>query len=508
MRRFRTLTILLVTAILFTAPCAVSAYDIPFGESAYMMFKGDFTYIARVRTEEQDPVLAAESKGNSNFEKGDLMHNKGLARMELTIDMPYLTLFGKGEAFYDRVMDDDDKYPEGTDVDVAKRWAAYRYEAQEYYLDFHSDELMVRAGRQIVEWGNSVAPINAPGVGVINIIDGSRLGAAGYTPRDYKVPALMTWALYQIIPGLSVEGVYAPDFDPRYSMPVVGTCYSFMDIGGFGGPEVISSDAGPVPYYERRPTEFKDMQQYGGAVNTIIASLGYLELGFYYFHYLDWVPIVNLNTDEFYAYSTYEFMDMYGTSLCHVINALGLDLQLNYELAYRPNEPTQVYKNFSGMEMPAGSVPTQTLNWVVGGMRMFSDFLSFTPWVVQFIALFECYGGNNLDYNNIEELDEDNEGLYFTSPERVAYYMGQFSFDTSDMIDNTKLTLAFQVMGALHEEENTIHTLTPTITAKYGDHAEVMFGYEYRMGSTEQAKGTPNTVDRDAFTFRFTWYYM
>ncbi len=508
MTRIKKLSILTALAALVMAHADASAYEITFGETSTLEIKGDTTYTAKVRTEDPDPDLVKESKGNSNFEKGDIVNNKGILRMETTFNSTYLTLFGKGEAFYDHVYNDDDKYPEGTDTDEAKRWAAYRYEAQEYYFDFHAADFMLRAGRQIIEWGDSVAPINAPGVGVINVMDGSRIGAPGYSPRDYKVPALSAWALYQIMEGLSVEGVYAPDFDPRYCVPVVGTYASFMDIGGFGGPEQIQTPIGAVPYYDRYPTKFKDMQQYGGAVRNVFSSLGNLEVGLYYFHYLDWAPIVEINENPIYAFSSYEELDMYGITLCGVINSLGLDLQLNGELAYRPNEPAQVNKELIGQEMPAGSVQTRTLNWVIGGMQMFNDIFGFTPWTVQFVPLFECYGGYNLDYNNIEELDEDDEGLYFKYPENIAYYMFQIGFETSDMIDNTKLSLTFQAMGSLHKQERSIHTLTPSITAKYGDHAEMMLGYEYKMGTAKQATGTPNTPDRDAFTFRFTWYYM
>lgn len=488
------------TMFFLIAPLSLHAFDIPVSESSFLEFKGDLTYTAKVRTEDPDPALAPESKGNSNFEKGDLMNNKGIARIEITFDSSYITLFGKGEAFYDRVMDDDDKYPEGADIDEAKKYAARRYEAMEYYLDFHSDNFTLRAGRQIVEWGESIAPVYAPGVGVINIIDSSRIGAAGYTFRDAKVPGLMAWASYEITVGLAVEGVYAPDFNPRYAVPVVGTSSSFMDVGGFGAPEQFMG----FNYDDRRPTEFEDMQQYGGAIRKIFSSLNNFEMGFYYFHYYDWSPLLSVDTSSapITIFADYEDLDMYGISFSHVILALGLDMQINGELAYRPDEPAQV---LAPGEMPAGFEKTRTLNWGLGGSRIFSDFFSFTPWIVQFQPMFEFYGGNNLDYDNEEKLN----GNTFAEPEHTAYYMVSLNFDTSDMIDNTRLFLTISGMGTLHKEQNSLHGITTTINARIGDSIGILFGYEYRMGDPEEASMSPNNMpDRDAFTCSFTYYLM
>ncbi|MCU0822561.1 MAG: DUF1302 family protein, partial [Spirochaetes bacterium] len=136
---------MLVAVIVF--PLASYAYNIPISESSFIEFKGDLTYAVKVKTEDPDPELVGESKGNSNFEKGDLINNKGIVKLEVKFDSTYLTLFGNGHAAYDYVMDDDDKYPEGTDIDEAKKHSARVIELQEYYLDFHVEKFTLRAGR-------------------------------------------------------------------------------------------------------------------------------------------------------------------------------------------------------------------------------------------------------------------------------------------------------------------------------------------------------------------------
>jgi hypothetical protein len=96
------------------------AYDFSFGEHVNLELKGDITYTLRVRTEEPDPVLVDQSYGNSNFEKGDIVNNKFIGRLEATFDAPYTTLFGRFYALRDNVYIDDEKYPEGTDIELAK----------------------------------------------------------------------------------------------------------------------------------------------------------------------------------------------------------------------------------------------------------------------------------------------------------------------------------------------------------------------------------------------------
>ncbi len=506
---------LLILFLIMISPVSSFGYDIPFNETTYMEFKGDLTYTAKVRTEDPDPELAKESKGNSNFEKWDMMNNKGIVRLEMKLDSTYLTLFGKGEAFYDYVMDDDEMYPEGTDTDEAKKYAARRLDPQEYYLDFHMEQFTLRAGRQIVEWGESIAPVYAPGVGVINIIDGSRIGAAGYTPRDYKVPGLMAWSSWEIVRGFSIEGVYAPDFDPRYAIPVVGTSFSFMDVGGFGSPkQLVDPATGTATAYEdRRPTEFKDMQQYGGAIRKVFPSFGNLEWGLYYFHYFDWGPYMNIEGDslaEMKAVATYQDMDMYGTSICAAIDAFGLDFQVNGELAYRPNEPAQLYgvkRIYVGTMpldidgAPIGFERVRTLNWGIGGSKIISDFLSFTPWIVSFQPMFECYGGNNLDYHKDDRI--------YAKPEHTAYYMVSLQLDSSDLIDNTRLFLTIMGTGTLHKEQRSLHAIGATLEAKIGDSLGIKLGYDYKMGKPEEASMSPNNMpDRDAAMASLTWYLI
>lgn len=479
---------LISIAVLF--PAAAKAYDFSFGDSAYLELKGDLSYSVKFRVENPDPELKEDSKGNSNFDKGDKVNNKAIGKMEAFFDAPYVSLFGKFEAFYDDVYTDDDLFPEGTDIDTAKDYAEKDIVAKEYYIDLHSDRTTLRLGKQIVEWGELAAPVFAPGVNVMNMYDGTRVGAAGYTLRDYKVPAESAWLITEISNDLSVEVVYSRDFEPRNIVSVVGTFGSFIDFLGFGGP---------TPLEDKRPQSSKDMEQYGAAIRKVFPSLGNLELGIYYADYLNPFPMNDLDKNQI----TYEGTDMYGFTLSRVVR----EWQVYGEFTYRPDDPAQLTREDIGGAPIGGFERVRTFNWGVGAMKLYTDFLPSLPYKVTFTPLIEVYGGNNLDY---DDLDGDDI-LAFNVPEHTAYYLATFDFSSPDMVDNTTLRFTTAFTGALHSEENSFHSIGTTLKARIGDHIELLLGYDVKLGDADEAgpNDYPGGIpDRDAVTLGFTWYFM
>jgi hypothetical protein len=489
LNRLRIILPLMTIAALF--PVSANAYDFYFGDSAYLELKGDLTYSVKYRVENPDSDLKKDSKGNSNFDKGDLVNNKVIGKMEAFFDAPYVSLFGRFEGFYDDVYGDDDLYPEGTDISDANDHAEQSLEALEYYIDLHSDRTTLRVGKQIVEWGELAAPVFAPGVNVMNMYDGTRVGAAGYTIRDYKVPATSAWMIVEVSENLSLEAVYSQDFEPRSIVPVVGTFASFVDQLGFGGPTLLE---------DKRPRSAKDQEQYGGAIKTSFPSFGNLELGLYYAHYLNSFPMMDAFNDQM----TYEEIDMYGFTLSRVIK----EWQVYGEFSYRPNQAAQIALGglFGGAPI-GGFEDVRTLNWGVGGMKINSDFFPAMPFTVTFTPLIEVYGGINLDHDDLD----GNDSMAFNVPEHTAYYLASFDFSSSDMIDNTTFTWNSAFTGALHSKENSFHSIGNTLRARIGNNLELMLGYDIKLGNTKKAglNDYPGGIpDRDALSLGITWYFM
>jgi hypothetical protein len=209
--------------------------------------------------------------------------------------------------------------------------------------------------------------------------------------------------------------------------------------------------------------------------------------------------------------ATYPEVDMIGISFAHAIDAVGLQIQ--GELAYRPNDvlqkdlvvesPLLAYQ--LGLE-PGGKVEGvggfetgQTLNWVFGGSRLFSDVMGFTNRIVTLTMIYEFYGGLNLDYTEVGN---------FTNPQATAYYFMSLPFSTSDMIDNTTITLGFDATGSLHKEQRSLHRFSFTLKGKYGDYLEALVGYDLVLGKPDENSGPNNMSDRDQFTFTLTWYFI
>lgn len=508
--------VLFTLMVLFASvPMPAHGYEFNLGKHIEVFLKGDVTYTLRVRTENQDPNLVRIAAGDWNFEKGDLVNNKIIGRLELTAYANQLSLFFRGEAFYDDVFRDKDKFEElarkfgpspdyGYDFDQAERHALYNFsDSLEYYLEGNFDDFTFRLGRQVVNWGESIAPVFAVAVNTVSPFFGAKVAAAGYTFRDYQVPTLIAWGSYEATPTLSFEAVWQPDFDPRYSMPVVGTFASFTNSLGFGQDSALD---------EQRPDDFEDQQQGGVAIRKRFPKLKNLELGLYYYHHLSREPAITLDLKTMIQpVVTYGHVDMVGMSFASALDSIGLQIQ--GELAYRPNDILQknlvIHSPFLAWNLglktgesygPAGGFDTgQTLNWVFGGSRLFSNVLGFTPWIVSLTTMYEFYGGINLDY-------EKNKN--YSNPQFRAYYFVALPFVTADMIDNTTVTLQFDATGTLHPEQDSLQRFSGTLKAKWGDHLEGLVGYDYIRGRWQENIGPNNMSDRDQFTFTLTYYFI
>ena len=497
------LAIFLFFACALALPQTGLGYDWKIGKDFNLNLKGDLTYGLKLRTENPYPPLVTLGSpfyvsGDANFEKGELTNNVIIGTAELTATIPHFAFFGRVKAFYDQAIDDPDVFNEET-----REHAAYNAtDALEYYLEAKFGIFTARIGRQIVQWGESIAPVFAPGVNVVSPFFTQKVSSAGYTSRDYQVPTHIAWFNFEPSESLSFELVYAPDFDPRYYLPVVGTFSSPVDALGFGADSDMVDD--------QRPTKFEDQQQYGGAVRMVFPSLNMFELGVYYYHYRNRFPLITLQ-QQFPPTVRVEYpeLDMVGMSFSQAIQAYDLNLQLSGELAYRPNDPLQKdlpspfmanitgYKNV--MPSAGGWEKGNTLTWVFGGMKMFFDVLPFTPWTFQLTSVFETYGKINLDYSDDE---------YFTDPVATAYYTIDFPLSVSDMINNTTLTLEFQGMGDIYPQKSKLHHFIFTTKAKYGENWEALLGYDLVIGDPEQDPAGAWMWDRDALTFKLVYYFI
>ncbi len=482
-----------------------------FGSGVNIDLDGEYNYVAKFRTEEPASELVDLSSGNSNFEKFDMVNDRGTALIKMMVNGSFWTLYTKAEAFYDTVYNDDEIYNQET-----IEHAGAKIDLPEYYFELRYRTLTFRVGKQIVMWGDSFQPIMAVGVNCVSMYNGTRAGSPFYDPRDWQEPALMAWGSYEATELVSIEAAYSVDFDPRKKFPVVGTFGSFLDVFGYGADSTLDL---------RRPEEMEDMQQYGFSIRKTFPAFNDFELGLYYFHHFDTVGIMTLDffsTTPQTPFVTFDEIDMFGLSFTQAVDAFDLFLQVAGEIAYRPNDAIQKNKiltqedaellNMSAllegdssnpysagqtffMDSVGGGESGETLSWGLNTQRLFSDALPFLPWSFNFTPLFEIYGKFILDYQ---------DGLY-TNPQNTMYYTAVLPFSTTEMFDNFKMDYLFKVNGNLHKEANSSHTLGLSIIAKYGNSIVGQLGYNVNIGDPDES--AISTTDRDSLTFKAAYYF-
>jgi Protein of unknown function (DUF1302) len=499
--RSRVIAVFCLCVLLLVIPGIALGYDWTLGDWGNLNLRGEMTYALKLRTEWPtprfvDPRSPYYVSGDANFRKWELGNNALIGTAEVILDSKNVTFFGRMVGFLDFAYFDEDRFNTET-----REHAAYNItDGLEFYVEGRTGGLTTRWGRQILQWGESTAPIWAPGVNVVSPFFLQRVSSVGFNQRSWQVPTFMGWAGYEVSEALSFEGVWAPDFDPRYFMPVVGTYMSPADILGFGVESELVEDL--------RPLDWVDQQQYGGTIRMVFSELNNLELGLYYYHYLSRWPMLKFAevwTPKMYI--EWPELDLIGLSFSQAIQTWGLNLQVGGEVTYRPNEPLQLYVPSSPFiasavglpEVPAGFEKSNTIAWDINSMRFFFDVFDFTPYTFQLSPILEFYGKINLDY-------EDSIG--YGDPQFTAYYNLICPLQTSDMIDNARLDLSFSAMGGLHSQANLLHTLGFSAGVKYGNNWEALVGYNLAVGTVKQDPQGQWTWDRDSLVLKLTYYFI
>jgi len=499
--RPRVIAAFCLLVLLLVMPGMALGYDWKLGNWGNLNLRGDITYALMLRTETQalrfvDPRSPYFVSGDANFVKGELGNNAFIGTVEVIVDSKNITFFGRVVGLLDTVYFDSDRFNSET-----REHAAYNItDGLEFYLEGRWGSFTTRWGRQIIQWGQSTAPIWAPGVNVVSPFFVQRVSTAGFNMRSWQVPTFIGWGGYEVSDNVSLELVWAPDFDPRYFMPVVGTFQSPADILGFGVESDLVDDL--------RPQAWVDQQQGGAAVRMVIPQLNMLELGIYYYHYLSRWPMLDM--PEIFPpkiFIEWPALDLIGISFSQAIQTWGLNIQVGGEITYRWNEPLQLESinspfiaSASGLEKGiAGYERANTIAWDINGMKMMFDVFDFTPWTFQLSPILEFYGKINLDYE---------KAMMYMDPEFTAYYVLQLPLSSSDIIDNTRLDIGFSAMGGMSATKNLLHSLGFTAGAKYGNSWEVLFGYNIKIGNAEQDPQGQWTWDRDNFVFKLTYYFI
>src|SRR3954471_3800193 len=200
------------------------------------------------RAQQRDPSLIGianggtsrsvnEDNGDLNFDRGNRFANVVKATVDAEVKWRNFGFFGRGLAFYDFALHDSDKLgPTGRDRLGRNVIGLDGFVSANFEPAGHN--LRLRAGRQVISWGEST--FIPGGINVINPVDLSKLRIPGSELKEAFLPTMGLWGSAQLTNNASVEGFYLTNFD-RVRLDPKGSYFSTNDFASEDADRVILS---------------------------------------------------------------------------------------------------------------------------------------------------------------------------------------------------------------------------------------------------------------------------
>ena len=395
----------LAAALAFAlAPASAVALQFEMNNGVRVNLDTTITYGIAIRAQERDPSLIGianggtsrsvnEDDGDLNFDKGHPFANVIKATSEVEVKYRNFGAFARGTCFYDFDLHDSDKLgPIGRERLGKDCVGLDGYVYASFDPMGHTTRL--RAGRQVISWGESTFIPN--GINVINPIDLSKIRIPGSELKEAFIPTTGIWGSVELSKAASIEGFYLTNWD-KIRLDPRGSYFSNNDSVSDDADRAIvtfgrrkdphfpltnpipptTPGAGPVaaalygPFDpaasvwaprspDRNPS---DNGQYGVAIRYLAHALNNSEFGFYFLNYHSRTPLfssitgspatssntltsivtggplnaVHNGTATYFAEYP-ENIRLYGVSF-NTQGPAGVALQGEY--SYRPNQPVQ-----------------------------------------------------------------------------------------------------------------------------------------------------------------------
>lgn len=292
----------------------------------------------QMRTEDADPALIGIANGgtarsvngddgNLGFDSGDITSAVVKASHELEFKYQNYGVFSRVAYFYDAIASDADRFEDrrGANGFIERPRQRGEFElgpagrdrlGSEFQLldlfayanvDIAGQAFSLRAGKQVVNWGESTFIGNS--INVVNPVDVSRLRAPGAELKEALVPTPILFASTSLTKDWSVEAIYLAAYDNTRIDPR-GSFFSTNDFVSDDGDRAIVSfgrrvdensttlgqpgNSAPawVPRQGGRPPT-DTTNQYGFATRYFAEALNNTEFGLFYFKYHSRTPLVS-----------------------------------------------------------------------------------------------------------------------------------------------------------------------------------------------------------------------
>jgi len=331
-RAFRPLLKPLALALAFAGAGPALAFQFNMDNGLAGSLDTTLSYGVSVRTGSRDPSLIGianggtsrsvnEDDGNLNYEKNKAFANIAKATTDLELKWGRFGFFGRGTAFYDFENADNDKLGPtakdrvGKNVQGLDGFVSAAFEPM-------GKNLRLRAGRQVISWGESTFIPN--GINVINPVDLSKLRVPGSEIKEAFLPTAGLWANLELTNNASLEGFYLTNHD-KIRIDPRGTYFSNNDFASDDATRVILSfgrrrdqhtpPSNPVPpviptlgpaagalygpfdpaasVWAPRTADHdpSDNGQWGVALRYLASELNNTEFGLYYMNYHSRIPL-------------------------------------------------------------------------------------------------------------------------------------------------------------------------------------------------------------------------
>ncbi|HEX4944643.1 MAG TPA: DUF1302 domain-containing protein [Usitatibacteraceae bacterium] len=290
------------------------------------------SYGISVRTGKRDPALIGianggtsrsvnEDDGDRNYDRNKAFANIAKATTDVELKYGRFGFFGRGTAFYDFENANNDKLGPtakdrvGKNVQGLDGFVSAAFEPM-------GKNLRLRAGRQVISWGESTFLPN--GINVINPVDLTKLRIPGSELKEAFLPTTGLWANQELTKNASLEGFYLTNHD-KIRIDPRGTYFSNNDFASDDSDRVIitfgrrrdqtSPPSNPIPaatpqigsvasalygpfdpaasiWAPRSPDRNpSDHGQWGLAMRYLAGELNNTEFGLYYMNYHSRIPL-------------------------------------------------------------------------------------------------------------------------------------------------------------------------------------------------------------------------
>ena len=215
----------LAIALLGAAPAFALQFEFQNGLKAQV--DTTITYGISMRADDRDPALIGIANGgtsrSTNEDDGDLNFNKNKAfanviKATTDVELKWMNFgfFGRGSAFYDFDLHDSNKLgPTGKDRLGSNVIGLDGFVSAAFEPVGHT--LRLRAGRQVISWGEST--FISGGINVINPADLSKIRIPGSELKEALIPTTGIWSSLELSKSASVEGFYLTNFDKNRGDP-------------------------------------------------------------------------------------------------------------------------------------------------------------------------------------------------------------------------------------------------------------------------------------------------